>query len=299
MAILSWNTRELLGRCLAALEADAVPGGREVLVIDHASADGSADMVASRFPRVRLFRRSENRGYSRGVNEAAEAAEGRFLCLLGSDTEVRKGALSILVDHLDGSPAHAAAAPRLVGPAGEVQRSCMSFPGLLTALTFDNLLARFPPGRWVQDRYYLRSFDHLSSRDVAQPPGTCFVLERALFLSMGGLDPNLFLFFNDVDFCRRLHRGGRRIRYVAEAEVLHHGGASTTRYGRMVVQWHLDRLAYYRKWYGRWVGPLIKLLVLERALEERHALIRRHPQPQARAAAAADLWSAVKEVLRA
>jgi len=299
VVVLSWNTRELVRSCLAALEEAGIHSLGEVVLVEQDSRDGTAGMVEEEFPWVRLFRAGKNLGYAAGNNLGASRARGRWLCLLGSDTRVRPGALEGLVSFLEENPEYGAAAPKLVGPGGEVQRACMNFPGLLTALTFDNFLSRFPPGKWIQDRYYMRGFDHLSPRDVDQPPGTCLVLGRKDYLAMGGMDPGLFLFFNDVDLCRRIRAGGRKIRYLPSSEVVHLGGASTSRYGRMAVQWQLDRLAYYRKWYGSWVGPLLKLLVLERAWEERWAIRKRLADPQDRKAALADLREAVREVLRA
>ena len=299
MVVLSWNTKDLVRECLEALEKDGFPGSREVILVDQASTDGSASMVESEFPWVRLVRAEKNLGYAGGNNLGAERARGRWLCLLGSDTRVRPGALEGLVSFLERNEDYGAAAPMLVNPGGTVQRSCMNFPGVFTALTFDNIFSRFPPGKWIQDRYYMRGFEHLEARDVDQPPGTCLVLFRTEFRAMGGMDPALFLFFNDVDLCRRLRLAGRKIRYLPSSVVEHRGGASTARYGRMAVQWQLDRLAYYRKWYGKWVGPLLKLLVLERAWEEKLALRRRHTHPEERKAALEDLGKAVREVLRA
>jgi GT2 family glycosyltransferase len=93
----------------------------------------------------------------------------------------------------------------------------MRFPGLATAFVFDMTWAARWPAKWVDDRYHMRDFDHLHSRDVDQPPGACCVILREEYLAQGGLDEKLWLFFNDVDLCKRLWRRGRRIRY-AEAE---------------------------------------------------------------------------------
>ncbi len=298
VVILSWNTRDLVRDCLAALEADRFPGEREILLVEQASSDGTAELVRKDFPRVRLIQAEENLGYARGNNLGARMARGRWLCLLGSDTRVRPGALEGLVTFLEEHSEYGAAAPMLVGPDGEAQKACMNFPGIFTALTFDNLFSRFPPGKWIQDRYYMRSFDPHSAQDVLQPPGTCLLLSRKEYLAMGGMDPSLFLFFNDVDLCKRLHLAGRKIRYLPSSVVVHEGGASTSRYGRMAVQWQLDRLSFYRKWYGRWTAPLLKLLVLERAWEERRAIEKRHKDPEERKQAQEDLRRAVREVLR-
>lgn len=285
VVVLSWNTRELTLACLRALHAETPRHPREIVVVDNGSADGSADAIAAAFPDVALLRNAENRGYAEGNNQGARAAHGRFVCLLNSDTEVRPGALDLLVDFLLQHPAYGAVAPKLVHPDGNVQRACMSFPGLATALCFDTWLGKFPPGAWIERRYFMRGFDHLTSRDVDQPPGACFVVDRAEYLAHGGLDPELFLFFNDVDLCRRLWRRGRRIRYLAEAEVVHHGGASTRGYGKFVVTWHRNRLAYYRKHYGRLAMPYLRAIVRMRAFEEWLRAGRKHRDDRAAARA--------------
>jgi hypothetical protein len=267
--VLSWNTKELLRSCLAALRADSAGElRREIIVVDNASADGSAGMVAAEFPECVLVRNEQNLGYAEGNNTGARAATGEFVCLLNSDTEVRAGALDQVVRFLREHPEYGAVSPKLVNPDGTVQRACMRFPGICVGVVFDNWLARFPPGKWIDDWYYMRDFDHLAARDVDQPPGACFLMRRDEYLREGGLDPALFLYFNDVDLCRRLARRGRKIRYLAGAEVVHHGGASTRKFDRMIVVWHKNRLAYYRKHYGRAAVILLKAVVCMRAFEE-------------------------------
>src|SRR5262249_161093 len=135
--------------CLRALERDRTSLAREIIVVDNGSADGSADAIAA-IPGVALVRNAENRGYSAGNNQGARRATGRGVCLLNSDTEVRPGALDQLVEFLATHPRHGAVAPKLVDPDGSVQRACMRFPGLATALCFDSAIGRFPPGSWVQ-----------------------------------------------------------------------------------------------------------------------------------------------------
>ena len=268
VVVLSWNTREVLRVCLAALERDGYDAPRELIVVDNASRDGSADMVAAEFPSVRLVRNAENRLFSEGNNQGAQLATGRYLCLMNSDAEVRPGSLRALVEFLEGHPDHGAVVPRLVNPDGSVQRACARFPGLIDPLIESTCVGRFPPGSWVKRYRTMADFDHEHSRDVPQPPAACFVVRREEFLELGGFDPELALFYNDVDLCRRLWRGGRRIRYLAEAEVLHHGGCSTRLAGRWrEIQWYRDRTAYYRKHHGplaaRWVLAVGRLWSLE------------------------------------
>lgn len=297
VVVLSWNTRELTLACLRALAAETPRHAREVIVVDNGSTDGSADAVAAAFPAVRLLRNADNRLYAAGNNQGVAAARGEFVCTLNSDTEVRPGALDQLVDFLRDHPGHAAVAPRLVDPDGTVQRACQRFPTLLSALCFDSWWGTWWPGSRVQSRYLMRDFDHLTARDVPQPPGACLCLRRAEYARRGGLDEGLPLFFNDVDLCRRLWAAGRRVHYLASAEVLHHRGASTRGFDRMLVVWHRDRLAYYRKHYGAWAVLWLRVCIRLRIWEEWIAIGRRHRGDPGRASAErAHLRRAVQEL---
>lgn len=297
VVVLSWNTRDLTLACLQALSIDTPRYSREIVVIDNGSGDGSADAIAARFPAVCLVRNPDNRGYAGGHNQGAALATGEFLCTLNSDTEVTPGALDLLVDFLHSHPDHGGVSPRLLNLDGTVQRACMRFPGLGTALCFDTVFGRFWPGKAVARRYFMKEFDHLTSRDVHQPPGAVFVVRRSEYLEMGGLDEVLFLFFNDVDFCRRLWQRGRRIHYLAEATVTHHGGASTKAFDKFVVVWHRNRMAYYRKHYGPLATPYLRLIVRWRGIEEWFRAGSRQSDPSARRAERDHLRASMQEIL--
>jgi hypothetical protein len=299
VVVLSWNTKDLTLACLRALFGEAPRHPREVIVVDNGSGDGSADAIAAAFPAAVLLRNAENRLYAAGNNQGVAAARGEFVCTLNSDTEVRTGALDQLVDFLCEHGKHGAVAPRLVDPDGSVQRACQRFPTLLSALCFDSWWGTWWPGSSVQARYLMRDFDHLTSRDVDQPPGACFVMRTAEWREFGGFDEELALFYNDVDLCRRLWRRGRRIHYLAEAEVLHHRGASTRNFAKMLVIWHKNRLAYYRKHFGRAGAFWVRVCVRLRIWEEWWKIGRRNRGDQGRRdaerehlrRAKAELWS--------
>jgi N-acetylglucosaminyl-diphospho-decaprenol L-rhamnosyltransferase len=297
VVVLSWNTKELTLACLRALAAETPRHAREVIVVDNGSGDGSADAVAAAFPGVRLVRNADNRLYAAGNNQGAAIATGEYVCTLNSDTEVRAGALDLLVDFLRANPGHAAAAPRLADPDGGVQRACQRFPGLLTALCHDSWWGTWWPGTRVVARYLMRDFDHVHDRDVEQPPGACFVVRASDWRQLGGFDETMSLFYNDVDLCRRLWRAGRRIRYVAGAEVMHHRGASTKNFARMLVVWHKNRLAYYRKHHGalgaRWVRLCARLRIWEEWLR---IGARNRDDPGRKKAERAHLAAAVRDV---
>ncbi len=297
VVVLSWNTKDLTLACLRALFAETPAHAREVIVVDNGSADGSADAIAAAFPQVRLLRNPDNRLYAAGNNQGAALAKGEFVCTLNSDTEVRAGALDRLVDFLRAHPDYGIAAPRLSDPDGSVQHACQRFPTLGTALCFDSFWSTFWPGSRSVARYLMRDFDHVHSCDVDQPPGACWVLRTAEWRQLGGFDEVLSLFYNDVDLCLRLRRAGRRIRYVAEAEVMHHRGASTKNFARMLVLWHKNRSAYYGKHWGLlgrlWIRGCVRL----RIWEEWWKIGRRNRHDPGRKKAERDhLANAVKEL---
>jgi GT2 family glycosyltransferase len=269
VVVLSWNTREILRACLASLERDASSEPREIIVVDNGSRDGSATMVARDYPSVRLLCNAENMLYAEPNNQGALAARGRYLCLLNSDTEVRPGALDRLAAFLEIHSEYAAVAPKLVNPDGTAQRACRRFPTLLDPLLESTSLGTFPPGSWITWWSMMGDFDHLRGRDVSQPPGACFMMKTAEYLAMGGFDPSLSLFFNDVDLCLALSRKGRRIRYLAEAEVMHHQGISTRAHDarHRNLLWIRNRTAFYKKNHGRlaerWLRVVLRLWALE------------------------------------
>ncbi|MAE75915.1 MAG: hypothetical protein CMJ85_03475 [Planctomycetes bacterium] len=295
--MLSWNTEALTLACLGALEADETRYGREILVLDNASDDTSVQAIGKRFPHLSLRVAATNLGYAAGNDRLAGAARGRYLCLLGSDTEVQPGAVDALVDFLDKAPQYAAAAPRLVAPDGSLQRACMRWPTLTVALVYDMWWSRWPLLRRIDDNYHCRDFDHLHDADVLQPPGTCLLVRREVWEQLNGMDERMWLFFNDVDLCRRMADCGEKVRYLATPEVMHHAGASTRTFRGMAPRWAKDRIAYYSKHYGRLGRWIVRGMIRLRAMQEWWVLGRRHGNPQHRRDARADLKRVVRQAL--
>jgi hypothetical protein len=262
VVILSWNTLDLTRACLLSLRADTTRYAREVIVVDNGSADGSAQAIAAEFPEVRLIANPDNRLYSEGNNQGARAATLSHVCLLNSDTEVKPGALDTLLDFLVAHADYGAVAPRLLNTDGTIQPACKRFPGFLEPLfEYTQLERHWPFTRWPE-RLNMHDFDHRTSRDVPQPPGACMLMAREEYLALGGLDPELSLFFNDVRICRQLWAAGRKIRFLVDAEVFHHGGASTRKnYAGNTLHFR-NRLTYYRKQHGAIGGAWMRALLL-------------------------------------
>ncbi|MCA8972535.1 MAG: glycosyltransferase family 2 protein [Planctomycetes bacterium] len=305
--ILSWNTARLTTDALDALARDEPEYSREILVLDNGSEDDTATVVGSR-AGIRFVRSEDNTGYARGNNLLAREAQGDYVCFLGSDTRVHIGALDALVRFLEDHDEYGAAAPRLVDitlekrPASEplqsrVQCTCMRFPTIATAFVYDMAWKRWPVLRRFDDRYHYRDFDHEHDADVEQPPGTCLVMRRELFEELGGFDEELWLFFNDVDLCKRIHERGLRIRYLAGPTVEHHLGASTFAFGPRLVLWARNRRTYYRKHYGRLGAAFVGLMTRLRGIQEWFDIGRKYRDVRERREARAELRRIVRAAL--
>jgi N-acetylglucosaminyl-diphospho-decaprenol L-rhamnosyltransferase len=258
VVIPSWNTRELLAICLEKLFAADTPS-MEVIVVDNGSEDGSAEMTATRFPDVVLLRNEKNEGFARGCNQGMRIAQGRLVLLLNTDTEVAEDAIRLQVNFLLEHEEYGAVAPRLIHPSGQTQPTVMAFPGWKTPLFHGSLFQRwFPESRELR-RYFERDWDQESDRDVDQPPAAVLLLRRRTLEEIGLFDEGFWLFYNDVDLSLRMMRAGWKTRYLADAVVVHHIGASTSKFARFLPEYYANRLLYFRKHFGHPAGWWVKL----------------------------------------
>jgi GT2 family glycosyltransferase len=260
VVVPSWNTRELLRACLESLKG-TLPPSSEVIVVDNGSRDGSARMVHEQFPWAKLVRNARNTGFAHACNQGVELAKGAYVLFLGSDTQFQGDGLRRMVAFLEENPRYGAVVPRLVDPDGVTESAHMRLPGLLTPLLFGTPLERAFPGNFEVRRHFAQDFDYERDGEVEQASATCFLMRRKALKSTRPLDETFWLFFSDADLCRRLGRRGWRIAYQSRVHVLHHGSMSTRQYKECVPEWHKNRLAYYRKHYGRWAGWWVKACV--------------------------------------
>jgi N-acetylglucosaminyl-diphospho-decaprenol L-rhamnosyltransferase len=230
VAVVSWNTRELLGRCLHSLQPDVDAGLAEVYVVDNESADGSPTLVRDEFPWATLIEPGENLGYGRAVNTVAERTSTPWLAASNADVELEPGALARLLEA--GSPADVGAvAPQLILPDGSTQHSAYGFPTLPYLLAFNIGLYRVIPG--LGDRLLIEGhWDPSRPRDVPWAVGAFLLLRRDAFDAAGGFDPGQWMYAEDVDLGWRLGRAGWRTRYEPSARVRHaHGAAARQAFG--------------------------------------------------------------------
>lgn len=251
--IVNWNTKEHLHRCLYSLTHYVLRITPEIIVVDNASVDGSAEMVRQEFPQVRLIVNGQNIGYAAANNQAEKVTKGRYLLLLNPDTEVLPDAIAKLVSFAEAHPDAGAVAPKLVYPDGRLQPSVRSFPTpaalLFSALALDKLFAiRHSPFAAVFGRYRMTWFSYDRIAEVDQPMASALLVRREVWEQIGGMDETMPIFFNDVDFCWRLKKTGWRIYFLPDATIVHHHGASTRLLGiGKALATHRGLLSFYDK----------------------------------------------------
>jgi len=274
--VVSYNTRDLLRRCLAALREECARLAEgvlaEIIVVDNGSRDGSADMVAAEFSGpgtpVRLIRSDVNLGFGVANNRAMELARGKYLVLLNSDAFLHPGALASAMAHMDAEPSAGVGGVRLVTGDGAWQPAARMFPSILRdAFVLTGLAARFPRSRFFSaaERTWA---DPAAPSDVEWVTGAFMILRREALAKAGVFDSAFFLYCEEVDLCRRVKAAGFKIRYWPDIVVTHLRGESSRLLDGQVFDdgetqvalWRMRaNFLYYRKhhgakaWLARWL----------------------------------------------
>ncbi len=258
--IVSWNVRDLLRTCLAALPCDA-----EVIVVDNASSDGSAAMVSAEFPAVKLVANSENRGFTGGNNQGLALAHGQYILLLNPDTLVQGDALATLVEYLESHPAAGVVGPQLRYGDGSPQSSRRRFPTLATALLESTPLAwHWPPerNRWAR-RYHLADRPGDVEQEVDWLVGAALLTRRAVLDKVGGFDEGYFMYSEELDWQKRVKDAGWKIVYLPEAVITHYEGRSSEQVtAARHIRFNTSKVRYFRKHHGPVQAQTLRLALL-------------------------------------
>jgi N-acetylglucosaminyl-diphospho-decaprenol L-rhamnosyltransferase len=239
VCIVNWNCRKLLKACLRSLTSKLQGLRLEVIVVDNASTDGAAEMVAQIFPRVVLIRNADNVGFARANNQAARLARGRYLFFLNNDTVVPPGVLRRLAEYAREHPEIGLLGPHLRDRHGRTQVSCRRRP------TVSALLHRVCLVRWTglfraaYRRYRSREAVTDQARPVEVLMGAALLTPRKVFRQSGGWDEDFTFGGEDIDLCARIGRN-HAVVYHPGIEIVHHGRVSSRRridyvYGQTLI----------------------------------------------------------------
>lgn len=260
LVLVNYRHRVALAACLDSLPAACAGLQYEVIVVDNASGDGLVADYALNRADVRTIANPTNEGFARGVNRGLAIAQGRCVALLNPDTVASPEAFTRMVRFADSHPEVGLVGPKVTDPDGGIQYSCRRFPTHWAGLfnRYSLLTKMFPDNRWTRS-YLMLDFDHESTLDVDWLTGACLLARRDAVERVGPLDPEFFLFNEDVDWSKRMHAAGYRVVYLPEAHVMHVIGASKGPLPLWLI-WrrHMGMMHYYHKHHpGPWYRTML------------------------------------------
>ncbi len=254
IVIVSWNAAKHLKKCLESLreETRRCPElSTETIVIDNASSDGSAQIVAEEFPGFKLVRNDRNLGFARANNIGILMSKGKYLLLINSDVVLKPDCVRNIYRYLEAYPEIGILGPQIIDERGAVQRSCMGFPTawntLCRALALDALFPRSA----LFGGYLMPYWPHDTTRKVEVINGCFWAVRRSAMETVGLLDETFFMYGEDMDWCRRFRLAGWPAVFFPGARAIHFGGASSALAPvRFYIEKQKANLGYWRKHHG-------------------------------------------------
>ena len=241
VVVVSYNTRELLRDCLLSILQHA-PAGTEVIVVDNASTDGSAELVRTEFPTVRIIANTRNLGYPKAVNQGLGLGSGDYFLVLNADVRLTRGTVKALSTYMEAHTHVGIAAPANVTPEGEslltVHHDVTLGREILRNLFFTDIWRYRICGRAIARR--LRS-----PTVVDWVTGSCLMVRREVLETVGGMDNAVFMYGEEYDWQLRARKAGWEIHFVPQATVVHHESASAGRKWRTERYRVVTRSTYY------------------------------------------------------
>jgi GT2 family glycosyltransferase len=228
--IVNWNCATYTRECIASILSATHGLEYEIIVVDNASTDDSRHILGAEFPRTRLVLSADNVGFARANNLGFREARGRTLLFLNPDTRVIGDAIPRMLAALHSSPSIGAVGGRLLNADSTLQVTCVQrFPTIFNQLADIEWLKRRFPMLALWGRAPLFVPGDGAPADVQVVSGACVMIEREIFERIGWFSTDYFLYTEDIDLCYKVRQAGLRVCYVADAQVIHYGGGSSTK----------------------------------------------------------------------
>jgi GT2 family glycosyltransferase len=253
VVIVVWNAKKYVLECLESLREYCRDVCDEVIIVDNASTDGTPELVSEMFPEFKLIRNSENLGFAKANNIGMAQSSGDYVCLVNSDVKFTGDCFTPMLRFLAENPEVGMVGPKMLAPDGEeVRRSTMRFPTVWNQfcrafgldIAFKN--SRLFGGLLMSD------FDHKTTTPVEVLNGWFVIVRRTALDRVGLLDPQFFMYGEDIDWCYRFHQAGEKVVFVADAEAIHYCGASSSNAPlRFYLEISCANWQYWKKHHGR------------------------------------------------
>ncbi|MEK7500334.1 MAG: glycosyltransferase family 2 protein [Patescibacteria group bacterium] len=258
IVIVNYKMWQLTRALVESLLKDSLPPGTEIIVVDNNSGDDSVYLLRSDFPEITVIDNKTNLGLAAGVNTALKVAKGSYYLVLNPDMIAIPGAVQKLVTFMDQNPKVGIAGGKLISPNGKLQYSCYRFYTAMTIIYRRTFLGKTKRGREEIRSFLMKDFDHAAEKDVDWLMGACLIVRKKSYEEVGGMDERFFLYFEDVDWCRRFWEHGWRVTYVPQAVFSHfhqrssEGGALRGIFANRPTREHIKSACkYFWKFWGK------------------------------------------------
>jgi GT2 family glycosyltransferase len=225
--IINWNTRQLLLDCIDSVYRTVLQATFEIFVVDNGSSDGSVEEVRNAFPSVKVIANRSNQGFAKANNLALRQVQGRYAVLLNSDTLLKNTALETMLDFMDRHPEAGMCGPQLLNRDGSKQTSTGLFPTLLNEFASKAIVRLLSSGRSLK-------VQHAAPEGARAPHqvdfiiGACMMVRKTALAEVGLLDEDFFFFYEEIEWCQRMHTGGWPVYHLPAAEIFHYQKMSFT-----------------------------------------------------------------------
>jgi GT2 family glycosyltransferase len=243
--IVNWNTRDLLQDCLDSIIKTAEPLTYEIIVVDNASTDGSAGMLAEKYPQARMIANRENRGFGAANNQGFAVMKGKYALLINTDAVLTNGAARKLWAFAEATPGAAIVCGQLLNADGSKQNSVAAFPTWLTLAANTSLLEYLFPAKYPSKRY-----EHAAPLEVDSAIGACMLIRKKALDDVAVFDERYFFFFEETDLAYAMRSAAWRVYQVPDAMIYHLQGQSIGRNVRSRIEFFRSRYQFLRKWHG-------------------------------------------------
>lgn len=246
--VVNWNTQDILRNCLNSIYEQGGEASLEVIVVDNASTDGSAEMVTKDFPQVILIENSENRGFAAANNQGIAEARGRYVLLLNSDTVILDKAVEKTISFADAHPEAAIVGCRVLNPDRTLQPTCFMFPSILNMLLSTTYLYKLFPKNKFFGREQMTWWNRNDIREVDVVTGCFMLVRREAIEQVGTMDERFFMYGEETDWCYHFKQAGWKIIFTPAGEIIHLGGQSSRqKQCEMILQLRGSILLFLKK----------------------------------------------------
>ncbi len=250
--IVSWNVKAELLECLRSIYANRPSETFEIILVDNASKDGTVEAARQQYPDITLLANQQNKGFAAANNQGIKTAKGQYILLLNPDTIIHPGSLDKLLEFMDANPRAGACGPKLLNSDNTVQRSVRKYPTFRAMLYRHSVFKLLGLFKNHYRQWRMKDFAYEKQTNIEQLMGAALMVRAETIDQVGLLDEDFFIYYEEVDWCRRINQAGWQVVFVPQAVITHLGGASSVQIpaaNRFIML--SSMLKFFRKHKGR------------------------------------------------